>query len=288
MTGLSVVVANRLRDRQHVLAGATALAQELELAHDQVVWVDKAGVGTPPCLAQAHPVTARSRAGRGECYARGLDAASGEYVAFTDSSTVVQPGWREAAVEVLEAGAGVVGGPVLPAPPSSGADWAGFLVDYGPHAVPPYTNAGGDVAGNNVAYQRDLLPPGRPALWKSEVNAGLRAAGIRPVVAPGMRVTALRRYGWGDLGPGRVRSGLLFGTQRAAAWPLAWRMGAAGACAVLPLVALVRLWRRLGPASQLRRPLAANLPAVAYALVAWSVGEAAGYLFGTGDGAGVW
>lgn len=288
MTGLSVVVANRMASGDDSLPALAALHRELDASSDQVVWADSAGLAPPASGTPTRVVALPSGASRGECYARGLAAVRRPLVAFTDSSTVVQPGWREAAVATLEAGAGVVGGPVLPSSPESATSWAGFLVDYGFHAAPPYTNASGDVAGNNVAYRRELLPEGRPAVWKSEINARLRARGVRPVVAPGMRVAALRRYGWRDLGPGRVGPGALFATQRGKAWPLAGRIGAAGACTVLPLLALSRLWRRVRHVSELRRALLRSLPAVALALVAWTVGEAAGYLFATGDGAGVW
>jgi hypothetical protein len=288
VTGLTVVVANRASASDQVRAGATALVGELDPESDQVVWVDSGGLAPPLSWPSLVTVAAPARASRGVSYRLGLDVSKGLLVAFTDSSTAVEPGWRDAALAALETGSGVTGGPVLPSGPRSMASWAGFLVDYGAHAVPPYRSASGDVSGNNVAYRRELLPAGPVPIWKSEVNASLAARGIRPTLAPGMRVVAHRQYRWRDLARGRVPSGALYGTQRSASWGEGRRLAAALGCAGLPAVALCRTWARLAGQPQLQRRFLASLPAVLTATMAWSAGEATGYLFRREDGSRVW
>lgn len=150
---MSVIVANAMVHDCDVSAGASALEAELG-TDDEVIWVDRAGLGPPRQLSVRHSVKAHRTAGRGHCYGLGLEASRKDLVAFTDSTTVVAAGWRHAAGEALEAGAIVVGGPVVPSVPRSARGWAGFLAEYGPHAAPPHTSSTGDVAANNVGYQR--------------------------------------------------------------------------------------------------------------------------------------
>lgn len=284
---LSVVVANRTADPSYAALAVDALTHEL-VDEDEVVWVDAAGLDAAPHAAAAWLLRAPVGAGRGHCYGVGLSATRHDVVAFTDSSTVVERGWRTAAVAALERGATVVGGPVLPSTPRSMPAWAGFLVDYAAHALPPYASAIGDVAANNVAYRRSALPTdGRP-VWKHEVNSELRSFGVHPVVAPGMRVTVHRGYGWSDLAA-RFRSGSFYATYRSKAWARWPRLVAGTGCSLLPVLALGRLYAIVRRDDVLRRKLLMSLPAVLLAVTAWSAGEAMGYLFHQSqDGAGVW
>jgi hypothetical protein len=287
MTGMSVVIANQTRDPARAAVGVPAMRRELA-DDDEVVWVDAARLDAVPGLAPARTLRAPVDAGRGHCYGLGLTATRRDLVAFTDSSTVVERGWRMAAVAALDRGATVVGGPVLPSAPRSMPAWAGFLVDYAAHALPPYASAGGDVAANNVAYRRSALPTdGRP-VWKHQVNSELRALGVDPVVAPGMRVTVHREYRWADLAA-RFRSGCLYAVYRSRGWARGRRLLAGAGCSLLPALALGRLCATVRHDDLLRRKLLASLPAVILATTSWSAGEAVGYLFRRPqEGAGVW
>jgi hypothetical protein len=287
--GLAVVVANRALRIEEGTAALDALAGELDAGVDQLLWVDAGGAGPPSAVdPPAQSISAPPGADRGTCYGLGLAAADRDLVAFTDSTTVVVPGWRAAVGGALAAGATVVGGPVMASQPRSRCSWAGFLVDYGPHAVAPHISASGDVAGNNVAYRRPALPDdGRP-LWKSEVDARLRQAGIRPRVAPGMAVIVGRRYRWGDLGPGRFAAGALYGAQRSAGWPAPPRWLAAAGCVGLPALSFWRLRAQVRTDPELHGRLWRCLPEVVVGLVSWSTGEAAGYLRRRGSRTGGW
>ncbi len=282
MTALSLVVANVERLPSRVDDALRALRREL-VDGDQVVWVDAAGVAGESLVADR--VAALPGMGRGDLYRLGLQAARHELVAFTDSATCVEPGWRAAVIAAFAGGADMVGGPVLPGDVCSGVSAAGFLVEYGPHAVPPFVSATGDVAANNVAYRRSVLtsvvPPDAP-VWKTVVNARLRERGTRPCVAAGMRVVVRKQYRWGDLVAGRVAAGRLYGAQRGGSWTVSRRSVAALGCAVLPLLAYCRLFRRVATDPLLRSALLRNAPLVLLAFSAWSVGEALGYLLGDG------
>ena len=279
---VSVIVANVCPDEAAIAPGLAALGRELR-GEDEVVWVD--GVGLAPSAPRMVHVDGAGEASRGPLYARGLAAARHPFVAFTDSRTELQPGWRHALDEAFAAGADVVGGPVLPGSRASMADAAGFLVEYGVHAAPPWVGASGDVSANNVAYRRarlaEVLAPGEP-VWKSVVDERLAARGSPPVLVPGMRVVSRKRYGWADVGRVRVAHGRLYSGQRAGdrAWPA--RLAAAAGCAALPALAYARLAARVAGAPELRALLLRSTPAVLVALAAWSAGEAWGWLAGEG------
>lgn len=278
MTSLSVVVASSPAGTADACGGAL----EAELAPgDEVVWV---GGGPPPRWAGV--VVRSGAAGRGTLYREGFDAATHRFVAFTDTTTVVLPGWRRSAVAELDAGAAAVGGPVLPAGASNRRTFAGFAVEYGVHAAPPYRSAAGDVAANNVAYDRGalaaVLEPGEP-VWKSVVDARLAAADRPPVLAPCMRVSSVKRYVMRDLASNRARHGRLYGAQQAQRWSVPGRAFRAAGCVALPLVAYGRLAARLRVDAALRRAFVASSPLIFVALVSWSAGEAVGLCTGTGS-----
>jgi hypothetical protein len=69
---------------------------------------------------------------------------------------------------------------------------------------------------------------------------------------------------------------------------MARRLVRALACAGLPILALRRLGSAVWRDPELRAPFAASFPLVAAALAAWSLGEAAGYVFGHDDERGLW
>ena len=281
MSALAVIVANVIDDAGSIDGSLDALRREL-LPSDELMFVDAADVPERPGVTW---IRAASPA-RGVLYAVGLAAARSPFVAFTDSATEVLPGWRDAAMKALSAGATVVGGPVLPPSPATPVSAAGFIVEYGPHASPPFSSASGDVAANNVAYRRaaleEVLAPGDD-VWKTTVDASLHRRGERPTVAAGMRVLSTKSYGWHDILGRRLDHGRLYGAQRAATWSVAHRVAAAVGCAALPVLSYCRLARRIQRAPALRRMAIRVAPLILLSLVCWSAGEAQGYLLGPGQ-----
>lgn len=257
-----------------------ALAREIR-SGDEVVWV---GAGWGGFDAPGFRLVApRPGASRGDLYGCGLGATDRPLVAFTDSLTELSVGWRVAAVDALSGGASVVGGPVRPASSRTACTKAGFLVEYGPHAAPPYTNERGDVSANNVAYRRAALdgvvPSGAP-VWKTALDEALAKRGVTPVVVPAMEVTSLKRYRWHDITRARAHHGRLYGAQRCAGWSHRRRLAAATGCAVLPTLAYARLGAKTARHPALRTDFLSGTPLVLVALFAWSMGEAAGYISG--------
>lgn len=276
---MSVVVVDRGAPEEARRACIEALRRELR-DHDQIVWVGR----TSPATGMEHVLS--NGGARGELYAAGRRRAANDVIAFTDSVTAVCTGWRDAALTAIDAGAVGVGGPVVATTPRSAASWAGFFVEYGPHAVAPYASASGDVAANNVAYDAGALDGVlRPdeALWKTLVNARLVASGGTIAVVPSMVVRSQKRYRGRDLLAGRAAHGRLYAGQRAAGWPLRRRMRRAVATLALPALAFVRLARQVRSDAALTRRFVAVSPLVVAALTAWSAGEIIGYVRGCGQ-----
>jgi hypothetical protein len=259
MTTVSVVVADVETDgasaeRERAVA---ALAREVGEVRGEIVYVE--GAPSP------------TRDELGDRYGRGLARAGGTVVAFTDTNTIVAPGWHAAIVDAFEHGARVVGGPVRPAEPVSARSWAGFLLEYGPHARPPFRSVTGDVAANNVAYDAALLRSVvTGAVWKHDVNRALAARGIHPVVATGMAVEVAKHY---DSAFVHAQFANAVRYARASDRNIARAL----ACGLLPVVMLGRALRVVAPvrAWWVRTVLA--LPWLVVGCVAWSAGEAFGY-----------
>lgn len=248
--------------------------------NDAVLWISP----SPPALGGAQWVQTRGTASRGDMYGEGLQWAADagtDVVAFTDSCTRLDPGWRAALEAELAGGAVIVGGPVRPARLAdqrrTRRSWAGFLVDYAPHAVEPFVSATGDVSANNVAYLLRVvqtIPAG--AFWKSVVDRELRSRGHRITIATGMVVSSLRTYTGRDL-LSRRRAGRLYATQVAGHWSVSRRIVRVALCAGLPLLRLARLVRVVRSDPELRAGLRHSFVLVACSEIAWSIGEAQGY-----------
>ena len=122
-----------------------------------------------------------------------------------------------------------------------------------------------------------------PAALEAEtlLHARLRAAGERLLVEPAARLWHINISSARAWLPERLHAGQRFGGARARTWPLTRRTLYAAASPVIPLV---RFWR-LFPIWQARR---AQLPrgtlgAIVVSLMVSALGEALGYLVGSGD-----
>ena len=268
-----------------VAAQAWCAAHSQLQSADRIAWVSDRSVPNGTSAESAWQVAA-SGLSRGELYGLGLTWASTttcEIVAFTDSGTRLEPGWRGALEDALTGGADVVGGPVVPGWVSAplGRDltsWAGFLAEYAPHAAPPYVSATGDFSANNVAYRLHLVShlEGHE-LWKSVIDRSLRDAGCHLDLAEAMVAASIRPYSRRDLTRARAAAGRLHGGQAGATMSIGRRVLRVGACAVLPLVRLARVARAVRGDAVLSRALRRALLGLVVAEVAWSIGEAAGY-----------
>jgi hypothetical protein len=278
---LAVVVADADPGSSDATATMAALRRELG-PDDQVVWVERGESRTRLDLGavRVERLAAPSESGRGELYGIGLPRVETTIVAFTDAATVVLPGWRNAVMRAFEPeSVGVVGGPVVPPHRLGPAGRAGFLLEYGPHAVAPFRSASGDLTANNIAYRAEVVRSCTDAaVWKTVVNDTLTQRGVELVVVPEMRVEVTDHYDLRWLLGGRTRAGRLYGSHIAPAMGRGARVVRALGRVALPPVMVSRAVRVARREPALRAGLGAAIPVLVLSSVAWSAGEAAGVL----------
>jgi len=166
--------------------------------------------------------------------------------------------------------------------------WSNLVLDYGRWVAP---QAGGEALyfpETNCSYRRTVLAAygeqlGEVLSLRGALGADLRRAGHRCTVEPGARLDHLNVATLRDWLPERYLAGRILGGARAARWRRRRRLlYAAGILLVPPL----HLWRAARAIRRLERPLlklALLAPALAVGSLAWTAGELAGYLRGTGS-----
>jgi hypothetical protein len=166
---------------------------------------------------------------------------------------------------------------------------ARFLVEYGPHAISPFLSATGDLSANNIVYRTDVLRSvvRDDVVWKTVVNQRLRTSGIELVVLPDMSVEVAAHHGARSLFVDRMNAGRLYSSQAAVGATLVNRAARAVACLVLPLIICTRTIRAARRDRVLRTGLLGATPVILFAALAWSAGEAFGWVTGRPPRAGV-
>ena len=231
---------------------------------------------TPASPAGQHELFDRRRAAA-------LAAVTGELVAMLEDRGVPRPDWA-ATFRDLHARLPheVIGGAI---------DWAGrgiwswavYACDFSRYESVNPAGARTFVSDVNLCYKRRAVDATR-ALWKEryhepQVHDQLRRQGAVLWFAPdavveesrrGLRLTPLlaERFAWGRL----------YAAVRVTGAPLTQRALRALATLVLPVLLYLRIARRHG--GRVPGRLALATPALFLLLVAWSLGECAGYLTG--------
>lgn len=286
---VSVVLLNACSRPQEVEAAVDALRSQLRADADEVVWADRAGLAPPSMATPVSVVRLVATADRGALTALGLATASHRIRAVTDTDTVVSSGWRDRVVLAgSRPGRRIVGGPVRPGRAETPASWAGFFLEYGPHAVAPFTSATGDVAANNVVYSAELaIEPDSPG-WKSALHHQLRRSGAVVEIDASLAVMSTKTYATRELLGSRFSHGRHFAAGSTGSLSGRARIARTLAAPLVPLVSYGRLAARAWSDAGLRRPFVTATPIVLAGLVAWSAGEATGYISGSADGQGLW
>lgn len=222
-----------------------------------------------------------------ELRALAIRRARGELVGITEDHCIAPDGWLEAMVRAHEAGHPIVGGPIANAETRRLVDWAAFFCEYS-RFEPPLPSGPGPVPGNNVTYERRLLPLIDDLLargvWEEEYNARLAEHGYPTYLEPGAVMLHRKRFGLGEFVAQRYHYARAFAGLRLREAPLARRLLYAGfAAGGLPPLLLLRIIRNVLARGRHRRELLLSLPLLALFVVVWGWGEVVGYLLGEGD-----
>ena len=241
-------------------------------------------------LAMGHVPTARAAsgaAGQHELFDRrrscGLAAATGDIVAILEDRGVPRPDWARTLMRIhAELPNAVVGGAI-----ENGHDallnWAVYFCDFGRYHLPIEAGPRDWVSDVNIGYKRRAIEQTRN-LWQvryheTTVHWALQRAGETLYLSPELVVDQMR-------GPVRFRTligerfawGRLFAYTRAREAGFPKRAALAVTAPLLPVLLFARHARL-----QLTKPLTAGKflnasPVVFALLVAWSLGEALGYI----------
>lgn len=278
---LSVVVAAWPDDRG--LADClAALAPQLGDGTEVLV----VAAGDPAERPAGWPPQARRLAGNGlipDLWAAGIGEARGGVVAITTAHFRPAPDWVgavRAAHARLESPA--IGGAIDPPRGGSLVDWATYFLRYSAYLGYGREQDVPDVAGDNASYKRGALEAHpdlvRNGFWELDLHRRLRAEGRRVTFDPAVRVTQRHSFGFRRFMAQRFEHGRQFGGNRFPGRPLPVRLAAAAAAPLIPAVFLAKIVRRVVRGRRYYGPFLAALPVMLCFLLAWSLGEAVGYL----------
>jgi hypothetical protein len=220
-------------------------------------------------------------------WGQGMAWARGDVVAITTSHFTPATDWL-AAIRQAHAhlAAPALGGPIE-APAGDVVTWATYFLRYSPYLAYRKEQAVADVAGDNASYKRAVLE-GCPNLledgfWELDVHRRLRAAGKKVVFVPDIHVTLCRSFGFGTFLRQRFRHGRQFGQARFAQRSTLIRVAAGLAAPLIPVIFLSKIVGRVLRSGQYFGPFVRSLPVLSCFLLAWSLGEALGYLAPSGS-----
>lgn len=221
--------------------------------------------------------------------ARGLERASRPLVAFLEDHVTIPETWAAALLDAFAEGHDVVGGPVEPSESPGLNEWSLYLVEYGVYRGPQPAGPTAALSGVNVAYRRQVLETlgvvGSASFYESDVNeAFVRSGGVLSM-EPAAAVSAAL-----TMPISAAASHLFDGARRYAShrtFVLDSPLLAGLRALAFPLTALV-LWQRAARRSLRRRPggvvlLVLSFPVTVFLFLAWTSGEAAGYLHALGE-----
>ncbi|MDO5499614.1 MAG: glycosyltransferase [Propionibacteriaceae bacterium] len=192
MTSLSIVVI-AFNEEPAIAATLDAIAMLDDLpAETEIIVVDDGSTDATAAItagaATADPrirLISQANAGRGAARARGLAAASGDYIAFIDADVAVPPHWWTTCREALES-ADACGGTPIP-------DGDVTFVHRTFRLVPKIRPTTITVSGCNGLYHRAVFDRVAfdPTLRNGEdvaLSYAMHAAGLRAVTVPGLTV----------------------------------------------------------------------------------------------------
>jgi hypothetical protein len=216
----------------------------------------------------------------------GMARAKGDVVAITTTQFTPAPDWATAirsAHARLESPA--VGGVIEPPCGAGPLAWATFFLRYSAYLGWRQEAVVADLPGDNASYKRRELDAEeliRDGFWEPDHHRRLRAEGKDLVFVPAIRVMQQRSFGFRRFLGQRLRHGMEFGRSRLRGRGPLYRTLAVAASPLIPVVLLTKIVRRVVRGGRHYGPFLCALPALMCFLLAWSAGEALGYMFASG------
>jgi len=283
---LSIVVASS-NARASIRDCLDSLTQQAS-AEVELIVVDNSGDGSADIVRAHFPgaqlLTMPAGALINQLWSAGIAESQGDIVALTTAHCIPASDWVAQVRAAHASAAAGIGGTIDGDAGSSLVDWAVCFCRYSRFMPPLGAGEVADIAADNAAYKREPLfrhqAQWRDGLWEPQLHRALAREGQVLLLAPAMGVRHRHSYGFAAFLRQRFIHGRQYGGWRTTTLSPARRALLVAASPLLPWLLLQRTVRRvLGKGSHGLR-LVATLPLLAAFFVAWSCGEALGYVRG--------
>ena len=216
-------------------------------------------------------------------WAHGFGLARNDVVALTTAQFAPASSW----LAVVRDSHGrldcpAIGGPIDPPEAGGALGWATYFLRYSGYLACRDEGEVADLAGDNASYKREavvaLNGALRDGLWEQELHRLFRGKGHVLRWVPAMRVRQQGDVAFLAFMRQRFRHGLRFGRTRmkGKGWPM--RLPAIALSPLIPLIFSAKITARVLRSGEHLGPFLRSLPVLAAFLLAWSAGEACGYL----------
>jgi glycosyltransferase involved in cell wall biosynthesis len=269
-----------IRDRLEILLVAST---------EQALGVDE---DLLPCFFDVRVIAVGEIDTLSEAKVRAVRASRADLVVFAEDHSWPDPKWAESIVEAHEAGYVAVGPRVRNANPGSMLSWANYLACFGRWSDKSPAGEVDQTPWHNTSYRRQNLldyESELPRLLAAEgvLQDRLRNRGLRLFLLPDNYTDHVNISRWSSWVRHSFWGGKLFGGSRSAGeqWGILRR---AVYIFGSPLIPFLR-FKRLGPEIEVYRSqvrsLAKLLPLLMLSFIVHAIGEASGYVLGTGSAA---
>jgi GT2 family glycosyltransferase len=222
-------------------------------------------------------------------WGKGMTRARGDIIAITTAHFTPATDWIQRMRSAhARRPSWAIGGRIDPPRGRSPVSWAIYFLRYSTYLGYQQEQTVPDVAGDNASYKRLALVafPSflRDGFWEQELHRRLWLEGKGPVFDPAIRVTQCQAFRFWAFLRQRFRHGKQFGRTRAQRWKAARCLAAGLASPLIPALLLGKIVFRVLRSGRSLGPFVAGLPALCCFVLAWSAGEACGYLYAARPG----
>lgn len=286
---LSVIVA-AYNARDTIRLCLQSLEAQKARSSMEVIVVDSSNDGTEDLVAGEFPwvvlLSFRRRKYCGDARNAGLAKARGRIIALIDADCIAQEGWAEAILKAHEKNATpAIGGAIANGNPESFVGWAAYFCEFSDWMPGQPAGSRADIAGANMSYKKEIFDrcgtfiPGTYCS-DTEFHWRLASAGFALYFDPGIQVSHRNISSPGRFLRHEFQHGRSFARVRVGArhFSPARRMAYALLFGLIAAKLLLQIAVRNIKNPVYRKYFAISLPLTLLGVLAWSAGEAFGYL----------
>ena len=224
----------------------------------------------------------------GQAMAAGVRSASAPVVVFSEDHVFPTPGWAEALIESHKNNRAAVGPVICNAKPENSISWADIMIGYSPWLYPSGGGEMDHLPGHNSSYKRDILLQYGDDLGglleaESVLHWDLVSRGYKLYLEPEAKIYHLNFCVFPTFLKVNLYMGRTFAATRRQSWSRLKRTAFALGSLLIPFVRFYRIVRNYPGSIDILKTKPQVYPILASGLVASSIGEMIGYIYGPGD-----